>query len=150
MMGEGERTPRGGVREIGIRAMYQAVTRGVRVTVTPDYQADKSEPDEGRWYWAYTVEIANIGTEPVRLRSRHWRIVDAAGRIQEVNGPGVVGEQPHLAPGESFEYSSGCPLTTSSGFMTGSYRMQTDAGDWFDVAIPAFSLDVPGPERVLN
>lgn len=133
-----------------VKVMYQAVTRGVRVTVTPEFQADKSEPDEGRWFWAYTVEIANVGAEPVHLRSRHWRIVDGRGLTQEVSGPGVVGEQPLIGPGESFEYSSGCPLTTSSGFMVGSYRMQNPAGESFDVEIPAFSLDVPSQRRVLN
>ncbi len=130
--------------------MYQAETRGVRVTVTPEYQSDKSDPDENRWFWAYTVEIANLGEETVRLRSRHWRIVDARGQIQEVTGPGVVGEQPLLAPGESFEYTSGCPLATPSGFMVGHYRMETGSGDYFDAAIPAFSLDLPQAPRVLN
>ena len=130
--------------------MYQSETRGVRVTVTPEYQADKSAPDENRWFWAYTVEIANLGAEPVRLRSRHWRIVDARGRVEEVDGPGVVGEQPHLSPGERFEYTSGCPLGTPSGFMSGSYRMQTDTGEIFAAEIPTFSLDLPEPTRVLN
>lgn len=130
--------------------MYEAVTRDVRVTVTPDYQADKSDPDAGRWFWAYTVEIANLGAESVRLRARHWRIVDARGAVQEVNGPGVVGEQPLIAPGETFAYTSGCPLATPSGFMTGHYRMESASGDYFDVAIPAFSLDLPETKRVLN
>lgn len=130
--------------------MYQAETRGVRVTVTPEYQPDKSEPDEKRWFWAYRVEIVNEGSEPVRLRSRHWRIVDERGRVELVDGPGVVGEQPHLAPGERFEYTSGCPLGTPSGFMSGSYRMQTDGGEFFAAEIPAFSLDLPEPKRVLN
>ncbi len=130
--------------------MYQAETRGVRVTVTPEYQPDKSEPEEKRWFWAYRVEIVNDGSEPVRLRSRHWRIVDERGRVELVDGPGVVGEQPHLAPGERFEYTSGCPLSTPSGFMSGSYRMQTDGGEFFAAEIPAFSLDLPEPGRVLN
>lgn len=130
--------------------MYQAETRGVRVTVTPEYQTDKSDPDESRWFWAYTVEIANLGSIPVQLRSRHWRIVDARGRVQEVTGPGVVGEQPLLQPGESFEYTSGCPLGTPSGFMVGHYRMETGSGEQFDAEIPAFSLDLPQEERTLN
>ncbi|MER2605302.1 MAG: Co2+/Mg2+ efflux protein ApaG [Siculibacillus sp.] len=130
--------------------MYQAVTRGVRVSVTPEYQSDKSDPSDGRWFWAYTVEIANLGGEPVRLRSRHWRIVDATGRTERVDGPGVVGEQPRLQPGESFEYTSGCPLGTPSGFMLGTYSMETDAGETFEAEIPAFSLDVPEAKRVLN
>lgn len=130
--------------------MYQAETRGVRVTVTPEYQTDKSDPDENRWFWAYTVEIANLGDETVRLRTRHWRIVDARGQVQEVTGPGVVGEQPLLEPGQSFEYTSGCPLATSSGFMVGHYGMETSGGDRFDAEIPAFSLDMPQVGRVLN
>ncbi len=130
--------------------MYQAETHGVRVTVTPEFQTDRSEPDENRWFWSYTVEIANFGDEPVRLRARHWRITDAHGRLQEVSGPGVVGEQPLIAPGESFEYTSGCPLGTPSGFMAGYYRMENDAGELFEVDIPAFSLDVPQARRVLN
>ncbi|TBW33811.1 Co2+/Mg2+ efflux protein ApaG [Siculibacillus lacustris] len=130
--------------------MYQAVTHGIRVTVTPEFQRDKSEPEEARWFWAYTVEITNIGAGPVRLRARHWRIVDARGQTQEVNGPGVVGEQPLIEPGATFEYTSGCPLATPSGFMVGSYRMQDAAGAFFDVDIPAFSLDVPSVPRVLN
>ena len=131
-------------------AMYRAETRGVQVTVTPEYQSDRSEPDEGRWFWAYTVEIVNLGPEPVRLRARHWRIVDARGQIQTVDGPGVVGEQPLLQPGERFEYTSGCPLTTASGFMAGHYRMEIVSGGEFEAAIPAFSLDVPEPGRLLN
>ena len=130
--------------------MYQAETRGVRVTVTPEYQSDKSDPGENRWFWAYTVEIANVGGETVQLRSRHWRIVDARGQTQVVDGPGVVGEQPKLSPGQSFEYTSGCPLATSSGFMVGHYRMETGAGEFFDAEIPAFSLDLPQAPRVLN
>lgn len=130
--------------------MYQTVTRGIRVTVTPEYQTDRSEPDQNRWFWSYTIEIANLGDEPVRLRARHWRITDAHGRLQEVTGPGVVGEEPLIAPGESFEYTSGCPLGTASGFMVGSYRMEDAAGTFFDVEIPAFSLDVPATRRVLN
>ncbi len=131
-------------------AMYEAVTHGVRVTVTPEFQSDRSEPDENRWFWSYTIEIANLGDAPVRLRARHWLITDAHGRRQEVSGPGVVGEQPLIGPGESFEYTSGCPLATSSGFMVGSYRMENAEGGFFEVEIPAFSLDVPATTRVLN
>lgn len=130
--------------------MYETVTHGVRVTVTPEFQRDRSEPDENRWFWSYTIEITNLGDEPVRLRARRWLITDAFGRRQEVTGPGVVGEQPLIGPGESFEYTSGCPLGTPSGFMVGSYRMEGAAGDAFDVEIPAFSLDVPEMRRVLN
>ena len=130
--------------------MYEAVTHGVRVTVTPEFQNDRSEPDENRWFWSYTVEITNLGDEPVRLRARHWLITDAQGRRQEVTGPGVVGEQPLIGPGESFEYTSGCPLGTPSGFLVGSYRMEDPEGGMFEVEIPAFSLDLPAATRVLN
>ncbi len=131
-------------------AMYERVTHDVRVTVTPEFQSDRSEPDENRWFWSYTIEITNLGEAPVRLRARRWLITDAHGRRQEVTGPGVVGEQPLIGPGESFEYTSGCPLGTSSGFMAGSYRMEDAAGAFFDVEIPAFSLDLPETKRVLN
>jgi ApaG protein len=130
--------------------MYEAITHDIRVTVVPEFQADKSDPDDGRWFWAYTVEITNTGSAAVRLKARHWKIVDSRGQIQEVSGPGVVGEQPLIEPGATFEYTSGCPLTTASGFMVGSYRMQGADGRFFDVDIPAFSLDVPQAVRVLN
>lgn len=130
--------------------MYRAITRAIQVTVEPNYLESESMPAEGRYFWAYTVEIANLGRETVRLRSRFWRITDATGRTEEVRGTGVVGKQPTLRPGETFRYTSGCPLPTSSGFMVGSYQMQTDAGELFLVDIPAFSLDIPGPRRILN
>ncbi len=130
--------------------MYEAVTRGIRVTVRPLYLEDESEPDEDRYFWAYTVEVANLGAETVQLRTRFWHITDSLGRVQEVRGPGVVGEEPVLEPGESFEYTSGCPLATPGGIMVGRYTMETDGGENFDVDIPAFSLDVPDTPRVLN
>ena len=99
---------------------------------------------------SYTIVIANLGAETVQLKTRHWRITDALGRLQEVKGPGVVGEEPRLKPGESFEYTSGVPLPTPSGFMTGSYGMVTGGGEHFDIEIPAFSLDSPSSERTLN
>lgn len=129
---------------------YEAVTRGIRVTVEPHYLAEKSEPASNRYFWAYTVEITNLSQETVQLRTRYWRIVDAFGRTQEVRGPGVVGEEPVIPPGESFEYTSGCPLTTPSGFMVGTYQMQTPRGDMVTVDIPAFSLDSPGERRTVN
>ena len=131
-------------------APYQEVTRDIRVTVRPDYLSDRSDPSENRWVWAYTIEITNLGREPVHLRSRHWRIFDALGRLQEVRGAGVVGQEPTIAPGETFEYTSGCPLPTSSGMMVGSYEMEDAAGQPFTVAIPAFSLDSPGERRPVN
>ncbi len=128
--------------------MYEATTRGVRVAVTPQYLDDKSDPDDKRWFWAYTIEIANLSETTVQLRTRHWRIIDAHGRCQEVRGPGVVGEEPVIPPGHAFEYTSGCPLPTSSGLMVGEYEMEAEDGERFAVEIPAFSLDIPGDTRV--
>ena len=132
------------------RTMYQSVTRNIEVTVKPEYLADRSSPATGEYFWAYTIEITNRGTETVQLRTRHWRITDGAGRRQEVRGPGVVGKEPVLKPGDSFEYTSGVPLPTPSGFMTGSYGMVTADGEPFDIAIPTFSLDGPETKRTLN
>lgn len=123
--------------------MYEEETQGVHVRVEPDYREDQSEPEQGRFVWAYTVEIENRGADTVQLVSRHWQIMDAHGRLQEVNGRGVVGEQPVLEPGERFRYTSGAPLPTPSGIMRGSYEMQRDSGERFEAAIPAFSLDSP-------
>ena len=130
--------------------MYEAVTRGIRIRVTPQFLEQESSPDESRYLWAYTIDIRNEGSETVQLRSRHWRITDASGRTQEVSGPGVVGQTPVLAPGASFRYTSGCPLQTPSGIMAGSYQMTSAAGELFDVTIPAFSLDSPHAQRSLN
>jgi ApaG protein len=130
--------------------MYRAVTRKIEVTVTPRFVAERSSPSNGYYFWAYTIYIANRGTETVQLTTRHWRITDASGRLQEVKGPGVVGEEPTLKPGESFEYTSGVPLPTPSGFMTGSYGMVTGMGEHFDIEIPAFSLDSSFAERTIN
>lgn len=121
--------------------MYSATTRNIEITAKPVFLEGQSQPDENRFIWAYTITIANNGTETVRLLSRHWMITDANGTTQEVKGPGVVGEQPQLGPRDSYTYSSGCPLSTPSGLMQGSYNMVTTAGEHFDVAIPAFSLD---------
>jgi|SRR5689334_8525536 len=130
--------------------MYRAVTRKVEVTVTPRYLADRSSPSNGYFFWAYTIDITNLGQETVQLKTRHWRITDALGRLQEVKGPGVVGEEPLLKPGESFEYTSGVPLPTPSGFMAGTYGMVTADGETFDIEIPAFSLDSSHAERTIN
>lgn len=130
--------------------MYEAVTRGIRVRVTPDYLEDRSTPADSYFFWAYTVEIVNEGKEPVQLRSRFWHIVDGAGRSEDVRGPGVVGQSPVIDPGESFTYTSGCPLKTPSGIMSGSYQMSDAAGGLFDIAIPAFSLDSPYAIRSVN
>ena len=123
--------------------MYMAVTHQVKVTVEPTFEPDRSDPEESRYFWRYDIEIANLGDSAVTLIERHWRITDADGRQQDVRGAGVVGEQPKIMPGESFRYASGCPLTTSSGLMVGEYRMVSEDGERFDVAIPAFSLDSP-------
>lgn len=130
--------------------MYTAVTRNIQVTVLPEFLAGRSNPDEGRYFWAYTVEIANMGDMAVQLTARNWEITDANGHVERVRGPGVVGEQPVLKPGEAFRYTSGCPLPTPSGIMLGSYRMVNEDGQAFDAAIPAFSLDSPYARRVLN
>jgi ApaG protein len=130
--------------------MYEAVTHGIRVRVVPQYLEEESSPDESRYVWAYTIDIANEGRETVQLNTRYWRITDATGRTEEVRGPGVVGQTPVLEPGQSFRYTSGCPLTTPSGIMVGSYQMTREDGGRIDVAIPAFSLDSPHARRSLN
>lgn len=130
--------------------MYRAVTRGIQVTVTPRYLADKSSPEQGRYFWAYTIEIKNLGKVTVQLKTRHWKITDGQGHVQEVRGPGVVGEQPTLKPGERFEYTSGVPLNTPTGLMAGTYQMVADNGERFDAEVPAFSLDSPHVARVLH
>ena len=123
--------------------MFEQTTRSITVTVTPVFLDESSSPDDGRFVWAYHVRLENRGTETVQLLRRHWRITDALGRVQEVRGDGVVGEQPVLPPGAVYEYTSGTPLPTPSGVMEGSYQMQNAAGESFDVAIPMFSLDSP-------
>jgi len=130
--------------------MYSEITRSIKVSVKPFYLEDQSSPTEGRYVWAYHVRIENRGLETVQLRNRHWQITDSRGQMQEVRGAGVVGEQPVLAPGESFEYTSGTPLPTPSGIMVGSYEMETRAGDSFWVRVPAFSLDSPHQAVRLN
>lgn len=123
--------------------MYSAVTRSIKITVKPVYLEDQSSPGDNHYVWAYQVRIENQGEETVQLRSRYWRITDSLGRVQEVRGAGVVGEQPILKPGGSFEYTSGTPLPTPSGIMSGTYQMETPSGERFDANVPAFSLDSP-------
>lgn len=130
--------------------MYRAMTRSINILVEPTYLEDQSEPDQDYYVWAYHVTIENQGQETVRLRSRYWKITDAAGCVHEVRGPGVVGEQPLLHPGEKFEYTSGTPLGAPSGIMFGNYEMETDRGETFEVDIPAFSLDSPHAKRMLH
>jgi ApaG protein len=121
----------------------EATTRNVAVAVQASYVAERSQPTEGRWFFAYRIRIHNRGQVPVQLISRHWVITDAHGNVEEVRGPGVVGEQPLLAPGESFEYTSFCPLGTPFGTMEGSYEMVTEDGERFWARIGRFTLSEP-------
>ena len=130
--------------------MYKATTQGIRVCVEPRFVEEESQPERRKFFFAYTVEITNMSTTRVQLRSRHWRIIDGDGNVQEVRGAGVVGEQPTLGPGETFTYTSGCPLTTPDGTMQGSYTMIADSGETFRAEIPAFSLDSPFVRRVIH
>lgn len=130
--------------------MYRAVTREIQVTVTPAYLEDQSSPKDRRYFWSYTIEIVNRSSVPVQLLSRYWHIVDGDGRVQEVRGEGVVGKQPRIAAGRSFTYTSGCPLTTPQGIMSGHYVMGTEDGERFQVTVPAFSLDIPDVRRIIN
>lgn len=123
--------------------MFSKITNDIRITARPIYLEEHSRPESGHYVWAYVIRIENNSARTMRLTHRHWQITDAKGRTEEVHGEGVVGEQPLLRPGQSFEYSSGCPLATPSGFMTGSYDMISEDGDMISVAIPAFSLDLP-------
>jgi ApaG protein len=129
---------------------YQAESNGFQVRVRPSYLPEQSDPEEHRFVWAYRVEIENRGEETAQLISRHWIITDASGRVEEVQGLGVVGEQPSIRPGETYAYASGCPLATTSGVMAGTYAMVSDGGSQFEIEIPAFSLDVPTMRRVVN
>ncbi|MCH7942566.1 MAG: Co2+/Mg2+ efflux protein ApaG [Proteobacteria bacterium] len=130
--------------------MYQKTTRSIQVTVIPIYLDDQSDPAENRYVWAYRVSLENKGSETVQLLTRYWNITDANGKVLEVRGDGVVGEQPILRPTEIFEYTSGTPLSTPSGIMVGSYQMRTSEGESFDVEIPAFSLDCPYDQRRIH
>lgn len=130
--------------------MYRATTRQIQVTATPRYVAERSDPEHNRYFWAYTIEVVNLGQATVQLKTRHWMITDARGHVEEVHGAGVVGEEPVLPPGSRFEYTSGVPLGTATGIMSGSYDMLSEAGETFAVEIPAFSLDTPDMRRILN
>ncbi len=130
--------------------MYRAVTRQIEVTVEPNFMPDRSSAEKSRYFWSYTIVITNNGNETVQLQTRHWIIIDASGLRQDVKGEGVVGEQPVLGPGERFEYTSGVPLSTASGFMTGRYQMVSETGERFEIDVPTFSLDSPDSKRVLN
>ena len=128
---------------------YRAVTRQIEVTVEPNFVPERSTENR-EYFWSYTIVITNTGAETVQLRTRHWIITDATGRKEEIRGEGVIGEQPVLAPGESFEYTSGVPLPTASGFMSGRYQMVSESGEEFEIDVPAFSLDLPDGKRVMH
>jgi len=132
------------------KAQYERTTRGISVSVEPAFLEDQSDPEEPRFLWSYTITIRNNGPETVQLISRYWHITDATGRIQEVRGPGVVGAQPVLEPGGSFEYTSGCPLPTASGAMVGRYQMQAAGGEAFEIDIPMFLLESPHERRQIH
>lgn len=121
----------------------EASTRDIRIRVETEFDTERSSPAESRWFYRYTVTMQNEGSETVRLLSRHWIITDGEGRTEEVRGPGVVGVQPTLEPGQSFQYTSGCPLTTAFGVMRGSYQMVTGEGERFDAEIAPFELSQP-------
>ena len=130
--------------------IYERTTHGIRVSVKPAYLEDQSDPPESRYVWSYAVTIENQGGETVQLLSRYWHITDANGRVQEVRGPGVVGEQPVLEPGQAFEYASGCPLQTASGAMVGSYQFRSASGQSFEAEIPMFLLESPYERRQIH
>jgi ApaG protein len=130
--------------------MYERQTRSIHVAVKPAYLDDQSDPDGERYVWSYTVTIENRGQEAVQLMSRYWNIVDGVGRTKEISGPGVVGAQPVINPGESFQYTSGCPLETSSGLMSGRYQMKAASGEAFEAEIPAFLLESPYERRQIH
>ena len=130
--------------------MYREMTEGIEVTVLPVYIDERSDPGEHRYFWAYQVQIENKGADTIQLINRFWTITDGNGAVEEVYGPGVVGEQPVLSPGERFEYTSGCPLTTPSGIMVGHYEMQRGDGELLLIKIPAFSLDLPDADPSVN
>ncbi len=130
--------------------MYEQTTRHIRIVVRPQFLENQSQPDQGKFVWAYTITLENLSGDTVQLLTRHWIITDGIGHKQEVKGDGVIGEQPTLRPGDSFQYTSGCPLATPSGVMSGSYGMVDERGHIFDVVIPAFSLDSPYDVHSVN
>jgi ApaG protein len=130
--------------------MYERSTRNIRVAVQPAFLDDQSDPGEHRYLWSYTVTIENTGSDTVQLLSRHWHITDGLGQVKEVTGEGVVGAQPVIGPGQRFQYTSGCPLPTASGFMWGKYRMRSSSGEAFEADIPAFLLESPHEHRQIH
>lgn len=134
----------------GTKRMYRKTTHNIEVEVEPFYLPQRSNPDDGQYVWGYRVTIANNSEKFIKVMSRYWHITDAMGRVEEVRGAGVVGEQPELNPGDTFQYSSGCPLRTTSGIMVGHYTVQDNDGESFDIDIPAFSLDLPDVRHSVN
>ena len=130
--------------------LYRAITRAIAVTVVPTYLEANSSPSRSQYVWAYRIRIENQGLQTVQLLNRHWMITNSRGELNEVKGPGVVGEQPVLKPGESYEYTSGAPLDTPWGLMGGSYEMESESGERFDIEIPTFSLDSPNQGTVVH
>lgn len=130
--------------------MYERSTRNIRVAVQPAFLDDQSDPGEQRFMWSYTVTIENKGAETVQLLARHWYITDGRGQVKEASGEGVVGAQPVIAPGQKFQYTSGCPLPTASGYMSGKYRMRSSSGEAFEAEIPAFLLESPHEQRQIH
>ncbi|PPR47354.1 MAG: Protein ApaG [Alphaproteobacteria bacterium MarineAlpha5_Bin9] len=130
--------------------MYTKTTKNINITVNPFYLEDESSPNDQQYLWAYQVTINNLGSETVKLKNRFWEIINSNGITQEVSGKGVIGKQPIIKPGEKFEYTSGTPLNTPSGFMKGHYEMETSQGNKFDVLIPLFSLDSPFISKKIN
>jgi ApaG protein len=131
--------------------MYEQETAGLVVRVEPQFLPEESAPDENRYVWSYTIEIENRSPGVVKLLSRYWQITDENGHTQEVRGPGVIGQQPEIGPGQSFRYTSAAPLAAPSGLMLGAYSMQrVENGEAFDIAVPAFALDSPHQSRMLN
>jgi ApaG protein len=129
---------------------YSAVTHSIRVSVEPKYLEDQSCPEDARYFWRYEVQIENGGEKTVQLVNRYWRVTDARGQVKEIRGPGVIGKQPILKPGQKFRYASGTPLSTPSGFMSGSYEMVAETGERLDISIPAFSLDTPDSRPAMH
>jgi ApaG protein len=132
------------------RHRFEETTRNIKIAVEPDFLEDQSDPEENRYLWAYRVTIENKSELTVQLLSRFWRITDGRGRVREVRGDGVIGEQPVIAPGRAFEYTSGAPLETPSGFMTGTYHMRASSGESFEVGIPMFTLESPYAARRMH
>ncbi|HVZ27368.1 MAG TPA: Co2+/Mg2+ efflux protein ApaG [Rhizomicrobium sp.] len=142
--------PRGHKSGLGAAFQYERLTKDIHVAVKPAYLDDQSDPDDSRFVWSYTVTIENRGQEPVQLMSRYWNITDGTGMVREVRGPGVVGAQPIIRPGEKFQYTSGCPLETASGVMMGRYQMKAASGEAFEAEIPAFLLESPHERRQVH